>query len=370
MTLSPALPGRWLAFRLGHLGDVVLATGVLRHWGETKDLRFAVLTRPEWAPVFAGHPFVDRVVTLEKSALAGSAMLAAFRRIAREYEGWGLLDLHGNLRSRLMETLWRGPVARYRKMGLRRRIFLATRGRAGGGPLRALSTTQRYALALEEVPPPQKDLLPCIFLTEEEHARAAARLAGIQASGVRGAERQQTAPGLAGSPPPPVALHPFATHPLKAWPRAHWIELARLLDGRGIPWLVLGKGKELFPGDPRDLTNATTLREICALLSRCRALVTGDSGPMHLAAAVQTPVAALFGPTTREWGFYPSGEKDIIFEVPLPCRPCSLHGGSPCPRGGECLASIFPKTVLKGLERFTPPEPKAERAAEIQRATF
>lgn len=75
-----------------------------------------------------------------------------------------------------------------------------------------------------------------------------------------------------------------------------------------------------------DFTNRTDLRQLIALLAQADALVTGDSGPMHLASGVSTPVVALFGPTCREWGFFPTGENDRVLQAPLACRPCSLHG--------------------------------------------
>jgi ADP-heptose:LPS heptosyltransferase len=71
---------------------------------------------------------------------------------------------------------------------------------------------------------------------------------------------------------------------------------------------------------------------------------------MHLAAAVGTPVVALFGPTTREWGFYPSGPCDTVLEQDLDCRPCSLHGTSRCQRRGQCLEAVSPADVLKAIE--------------------
>ncbi len=184
------------------------------------------------------------------------------------------------------------------------------------------------------VPPPREALLPCIFLTEEERADAAARLSMLFGGNAR-----------------PVALHPYAAHPNKTWPAGHWRELARLLDAAGIPWVALGRGTPLFPGYPADLANRTSLRETSALLAASRALVSGDSGPLHMAGAVGTPVVALFGPTTREWGFYPAGSDDVVLERALPCRPCSLHGNTSCRHAGRCLADISPEEALEALQR-------------------
>jgi ADP-heptose:LPS heptosyltransferase len=64
---------------------------------------------------------------------------------------------------------------------------------------------------------------------------------------------------------------------------------------------------------------------------------------------VGTPVVALFGPTSRAWGFYPSGPFDAVLERALGCRPCSLHGTTTCRNGRECLTAIEPEEVAARL---------------------
>ena len=334
MDNASPLPNHWLVFRLGHLGDVVLCTGVLSWLAETRGWSFSFITRRPFAEIFAGNPHVRSVIALDEQELQASAFACLAGRIAGERQGQGLLDLHGSLRSRLLALRWRGPVLRYSKRSLERRLFLLSKGRLCREPLRASTVTQRYCLAVDSAAPSAAALLPRIWLTGPEQDNAARRLDGLFGSGAR-----------------PVALHPFATHALKAWPEEHWNALAAMLDRAHRPWIAVGRGKALFPHRREDLSNSTSLRETCALLSRCRVLVTGDSGPMHLAQAVGTPVAALFGPTTREWGFFPAGPNDTVLESGLTCRPCSLHGKKPCPGAGECLRAIRPETVFKAIEQ-------------------
>lgn len=340
-------PEKWLVWRLSALGDVVLTTGVLDHWHRERGWRFHVATKAGTAPVFAGSPTVEKVISPSDEDLRMPGLWRWLRSLAEEYRGWGLIDLHGTFRSRLLGALWHGPVARYPKKGLARRVFLASGGRFCGDALRAATVPMRYSMAVDATPPPASRLLPKIWLFPEELQAARALLNGIFSNS---ALSGGALPGrnFSGSGAP-VAMHPYATHALKAWPAGHWRRLAALLDGAGVPWIVLGKGEPLFPGDPRDITNTTSLRESCAALSLCRTLVTGDSGPMHLAAAVGTPVVALFGPTVREWGFFPAGERDTVLQRETPCRPCSLHGKHACPHGGNCLSAITPEDVFQAL---------------------
>ena len=342
MVLMRDFPKTWLVFRLSALGDVVLTTGALRYWNEAHGWRFHVLTRDVFAAVFANNPMVDRVVGAASEALAMPRMSRWFAELAEEYRGWGLLDLHGTLRSSLLALYWKGPVRRYAKHGFARRVFLLSGGRAYKKALGAVNVPQRYALAVEETPPPAASLIPVLYLTDVERIWAKSFLANLF--------RDDVLKNACGAVSRCVAIHPYAAHAHKAWPRDRYAELVARLDGQGIPWIVIGRGDALFPGNPRDLTGRTTLRESAALLATCSVLVSGDSGPMHLATAVGTPVIGLFGPTTREWGFFPSGPRDRVLERDMPCRPCSLQGKKGCPHGGECLALTGADDVLAALE--------------------
>lgn len=343
-TKNDSLPDRWLVYRLGHLGDVALATGVLAYLADTRGWRFAVATKKHFAPLFDNIPHVERVFALGEADLDFRSFIAHSRRMADALPGWGLLDLHASIRSRILGLNWPATVARYPKMGFARRVFLKSGGRFCKERLNALSVPQRYALAVEAVAPPKSRLAPRIILSHAELAEANAMLFRLFC-------RTGTDPGLIRPSEPirPIALHPFATHALKAWPKSHWLRLAALLDSAGLPWICIGTGAPFFTKRKEDLVGSTSLRQSCALLARCRTLVTGDSGPMHLASAVGTPVTALFGPTTKEWGFYPDGPLDVVLERPFACRPCSLHGMAPCPKDGECLALITPEEVLSAI---------------------
>ncbi|CAK7011272.1 MAG: hypothetical protein DELT_02094 [Desulfovibrio sp.] len=330
-------PLHWVVFRLSALGDVVLTTGPLELWNARYGWRFTVITKEPFAPVFQNNPFVDEALPATADLLRMPRMNAWFSELVAKYAGCGLLDLHGTMRSRLLAMRWKGPVLRYPKHSLARRAFLASGGKLFKDTLNAANVPQRYLAAsgLQDVK--AESLVPHLYLTETEREWGKSFLANLFGDDVL------KKPGGC------VALHPFAAHPHKAWPKERFEALCAAFDKEGIPWFVLGRGDAFFPGDKRDVTNATSLRESAALLAASAALISGDSGPMHLAGAVNTPVIALFGPTTREWGFYPAGPRDIVLEKMLDCRPCSLHGKKGCPNNCECLAQIRPEEVLAAL---------------------
>jgi len=104
-----------------------------------------------------------------------------------------------------------------------------------------------------------------------------------------------------------IAVHPYASDALKLWPIERFRELALKLGNKVI---IVGKTDEPSLGwgaGTLDLTNKTSLMELAGVLKACRFVITGDSGPMHLAVSVGTPVLALFrndlpGKGPRRWG--------------------------------------------------------------------
>jgi heptosyltransferase II len=112
---------------------------------------------------------------------------------------------------------------------------------------------------------------------------------------------------------------------------------------------------EAGPYNPH-LVNLAGLLDIPALaasLSRLDACLTNDSGPMHLAWVQDTPLCALFGPTTRQLGFFPRGDNSRVLEMSMDCRPCGLHGHAACPmKHHQCMRDITPDRVwdvLRGM---------------------
>ena len=92
--------------------------------------------------------------------------------------------------------------------------------------------------------------------------------------------------------------------------------------------------------------------ETAAALKKASVLVTNDSGPLHIAEATGTPVVALFGPTVRQFGYFPLLEESIALEKEIECRPCSRNGARPCHIATrDCLDTIDPSEVIAAVNR-------------------
>jgi heptosyltransferase II len=101
---------------------------------------------------------------------------------------------------------------------------------------------------------------------------------------------------------------------------------------------------------PIDWVGKTPLKNLIAAIGRCSVFLTNDSGPMHIAVACGVPTVAVFGPTTRELGFFPYGSGHIVVEKDLACRPCGLHGAKTCPLGHfQCMTTISVDDVFAAV---------------------
>ncbi len=322
-----------VVFRLSHMGDVALTTGVLSHWHEKSGDRFIFITRAGSSPLLENHPAVAEIIRLDDAVLKGMDWFREALRLATKYKGHRLIDLHGTLRSRILSLVWKGEVRRYPKFGIVRRLYDRT-----------------HAERTENSRSHQRDATICHGPWRQASGSRTAH-APHSSDRCRTRRSKMLLDNITNGRPL-IAIHPYATHPAKQWPREHWLTLTSLLASAGMDWFVIGHDDApLLPGHDREFTNVTNLRDTCALLAEADMLVTADSGPMHLASGVGTPVTALFGPTAKVWGFYPAGPQDVVLELDMDCRPCSLHGGRTCEKGYECLASQTPEMVMEVITR-------------------
>jgi heptosyltransferase II len=156
-----------------------------------------------------------------------------------------------------------------------------------------------------------------------------------------------------------IALFPGATHKTKMYPAEFFIKAINESIDKYHFWLLGNK-------DEKDLTykinfeaaeNTTNLgamfnlQELISAISLADAVITNDSGPMHLAAALGKPQIAIFGATHPKLGFSPLNDKAVVICKDIICQPCSLHGGKECPRKHyACLLSIKPAEILALLD--------------------
>jgi predicted lipopolysaccharide heptosyltransferase III len=332
-----------LVIKLRYLGDVLLATPVLRALRERfPQARLTAAVNRGTEDMLKGSPDIDDVLVVERTGPAGQWQ---FIRELRRRRFDCVVDLTDGDRSAVMAfcsgaSVRIGLNEEHRWRGLLYTQVAAPRAEA----------VHRIEHDLEALRPPGIEPeagRPVLHISREEEAEAAALLDEISGE------------SLSGGSKPLVMLQPGARYWFKAWPAERFVALAdRLAQKYSCRVLIGGDPREREPAEmiraqaaskPVVLAGQTTVRQYAAILKRCALFVGNDNGPMHMAAALDVPVVALFGPSNpAEWG--PRGGRTEVLYKGLDCRAC-FH--PTCTRGEEsCMKQISVAEVVNRVERL------------------
>lgn len=145
----------------------------------------------------------------------------------------------------------------------------------------------------------------------------------------------------------------------RAWPIQHWRELMEKLANQTTQVVMIGGNNERdyfsllepIPENIISLVGKTNFPDLIGLITGARALITTDTGPAHIASAVNTPVYAMIGPTNyKRTGPYPTADNDIhILSTKLPCSPCYHTPRFTECEQNRCMIEITPERVLQEL---------------------
>jgi ADP-heptose:LPS heptosyltransferase len=159
----------------------------------------------------------------------------------------------------------------------------------------------------------------------------------------------------AGVAPPYVVVHPGASVPARTWSPRRWAQLVELVAAHGRRVVVTGTPGErrltarVAGADGLDLGGATDLAGLAEVLAAADAVVTGNTGPAHVAAAVGTPVVSLFAPTVPAHRWHPWGVPyALLGDQGIACAGCRARE---CPVPGHpCLETVAVEAVADALE--------------------
>ena len=325
---------RLVVFAPNWLGDAVMALPAIADVRRSAPRALlAVAARPSVAPLFALVPGVDRSLAIAPGR--GRAKLLAENRFDLA------LLLPNSLQSAV--TAWRAGIpARWGyRTDCRGPLLTRSVARVSG-----VHQAQYYQHLVRELGIPNGPLEPRLELPEAAREAAARLLAEAGWDGRT----------------PLVALAPGAAYGgAKRWPPASFAALARGLADEGVTTMLVGTAADRPAGDevwaemiargapvPLDVIGRTDLPALAGVLGRCRALVTNDSGAMHLAAALGVPVTALFGPTDEQATAPLGAAPRTILIHDVWCRPCMLRE---CPIDHRCMRGIRPEAALEAARR-------------------
>ncbi len=331
-------PLRICLLQTAFLGDCVLTLPLLKKLREIMpEASVSVVTRPETAGIFSASGLAAEIIEDRKKT---SPRVAEFRRLAAELRGRkfdAVIIPHRSLRSALLA--WRAGI-----------------------PVRVGFSSSAGSFLLTHK-------VPFSWLLHDVE-RNLALLSPL-------AENLKTAfPGLKGSAGAPYSederivagINAGSAWPTKRWPARKWARLIKKLSAArgGKVLMVGGPGEKDWnaeierlagAGHCLNFTGRTSMPELMEAIRPLKVFISNDSGPMHIAAAMGVPAVGIFGPTTRELGFFPYGPGNRVIETPLACRPCALHGSKKCPRGHFlCMRLLTVDEVFKAAQDLAKPE--------------
>lgn len=349
---------RALVTKLRHHGDVLLTSPVFTALKRAAPaLEIDALVYLETAPMLAGHPAIGEIFTIDR----GWKKRGVVTQLAEE---WRLLR---RLRARgydLLVHLTEHPRGLTLARLLRPR-YAVTRERDSRAGLWRRHFTHFYKLPARterHVVEQNLDALRRIGVYPDEADRGLVLMPGDAAE--RRVESLLAERGV--SPRDFIQVHPGSRWLFKCWPAARTAALLDLVaaDGgrvvitgapddreRALVAAVLSAVRPATRSSVTDLTGQLSLAELGALTRRARAFVGVDSAPMHIAAAVGTPVVALFGPSSEiAWGPWRVPQR-VIVSTAHTCRPCGLDG---CGGGkiSECLTTLPEEGVHASLTQL------------------
>lgn len=333
--ISP--PRRLLIIKPSSFGDIVHALPVLgalrRSWAETS---IDWLVKKEWMGLLQGHPMIGSLVPFPENFNAWRLLR---RRFARERYDM-TIDLQGLLRSGIASLMTRSPI----------RIGFSS-GREGS-PWFYTRRIQPSTIATHAVDR-NLDLVRQLGVATEGPVEFPLPVAGDSSAWVNQIWSRE---GLA-STGTVCLVHPAARWETKRWPGERYAELADRLITRKEIRVVFISGKsqtqqvqqivQMMRAQAINLAGQTTLAQLTALLRKASLLVSNDSGPIHLAAAVGTPVVGIYGPTDpRKVG--PYDQAHSVIHKGDDCRGC---GRGRCRHGLRCLREIAVDEVVGLIDR-------------------
>lgn len=363
-------PEKILVRGLNWLGDAVMATPALQRLRERfPEARITLLTPAKLADLWLHHPSVDEVVSFD----AGEGVFSIGGRLRQQRFQLALV-LPNSARSAL--ECWLARIPRrvgcsrfWRDWWLTEAIPpLPTHVRMRKRLLREIRQLNHAPAPHPQLPPNAHQIhdylhltavlganpapvppLVCVTSPEIQHTRLTL-LRDVQPAG--GA-------GLASSPLL-LGLNPGAEYgPAKRWPAASFIAAAREVSSRLGPcrWLLFGAARDrplcdeiarAMGSSAVNFAGETSLRDLMGLLTLCRVLLTNDTGPMHLAAALGTPVVVPFGSTCAALTGpgLPGDPRHRLLTADAPCAPCFRRA---CPIDFRCMTALRPEAVAEAV---------------------
>ena len=340
---------RLLIIKTSSIGDVIHALPIVQALKVAyPKMTLGWVVRRRCADVLRGNPAIDQLYVMPDKPTLGE--LAALRTELTAGRYQMALDMQGLLLSGLVTRLSGAPVRVGWNRNREANALFLTHPIVPGKVQGRHEVDLLYGFAeVLGVQTPHAEFTPQPYLASEGAARAQEWLSEL--------------------PTPKIALNVGASRAYKRWETANWARVAQGLEAQGNGIVFVGDKKDaesvaqITPTLTQyvNVAGKTTLRELASVLAACDLLVTADTGPMHIAVAVGTPVIALFGATDPA-RHGPYGAKNTVLHHPVPGG--IVSGKRPTDaEGAACMARITPDEVLAAVAAKLAAQGKLEHDA-------
>ncbi len=327
-----------LIVRLRLIGDVLMTTPSIKILKNTlPEAKIFYLVEPPQDEILRGNPDIDELIILKRDASL-KELFSVIKKMRKEKFDFAI-DFHGGPRASFL-TLFSGAKIRVGYDYSPRRAFYHLRVQRGVKDGYIHSVVNQFNL-IKGLGIERNDIPP-LFMPEIEDWEREKFDRFIIENGLDGKRF--------------IVFHVSAGNKYREWGIENWKSLIKIvtMEKRGLKIALIGSEKDLiyeehlkFP-DVVSLIGRINLREVRELIKRSILFVGPDSGPMHIASTTETPVIALFGPTTPRV-FGPWKKDAIIIEGSTDCRPCNQKR---CDYNFKCLREIKPETVFEMIKKI------------------
>jgi heptosyltransferase-2 len=333
-----------LVIRLSSIGDILLASPLLRVLKKRfPDAELSFVVKKRFLDAIRTNKHVDQVISLDTTA--GLPELVRLRSFIRKQSFDLILDIHNNFRSLFLRTGIGVNVFSYPKFRCKRFLLIRFKWNRYED---IIPVYRRYFYSARELGIEDDGLGLEFWVDNAASARMEELLGGAGFSKERFT----------------LCLAPGAGFETKRWLPEYFLDVAnRLIRQREVQVLLLGDERDRkitrtitaqLSGLFLDLSGELSLMESAAALTFADLFITNDTGLMHLAVALGVKTIAIFGPTTKELGFFPIARHALVVEnAGLYCRPCTHIGSHKCPQKHfRCMREVLPEQVYEAANKL------------------
>jgi len=338
-------PKRILLIRTDRIGDVALSTPAIKAVYEAYSNSFiAFAAQPYAKDIVEGNPYLDEVIVFDKERVhKGIWGMLKFSQTLKEKKFDIAIILHPTNRIHIATFLAGIPerVGYNKKMG-----FLLTKKIPHTKQFGRKHELEYTLDVLRTGGIEPKDNKLFMHIDEKAERRAGELLSskGVAVDDLI------------------VAIHPGASCPSKRWDAAKFAGLAdKIIETFNTKIIIVAGPKDVSLGNKVsslikrnavNLSGALSVKELASLLKRCTLFISNDSGPVHIAVAVGTPVISIFGRNEKGLSpvrWRPLGKDDIVIHKDVGCKECLAHD---CKINFKCLEAIEVNEVLDAVRKF------------------